>query len=245
MNRDRDFWRRNYFNESIYTHARLDVRRSIAGKQKTLVNVGSHLCAEAKPYLQDGWRVFAFEPNPNLASQLREMERENPDFTFIPKAVSNEAEANVDFFVSEVASGISSLFQRDPASKPIPVEVTTLADFCKEYSVDTIDYLLIDAELKDLEVFLSLEPHIRLGAVTIEFGAKRLPAIHSNVIARNPEFEEIVFEYRKPLGADGKEMMGVAAKCLARSSYEEYMKKLAAGTQSGTWGNILYYDPAL
>lgn len=240
-----EFWSKNYFNEAVFTHARMDGRRAISGGQKVLVNVGSHLGAEAMRYVHDGWRVYAFEPNPNLRDQLRETERTHENFTFIPKAVSNEAGTKIDFFVSEAASGISSLIQRDPKSRAVPVEVTTLAAFCAEYGVTAIDYLLIDAELKDLEVFLSLDSSVKLGAMTLEFGRNRLPAIHAAVKERCPNFNEIVFEYRKPLGPDGKEMMGVAAKCVGRSSYDEYMLKLAQGAESGVWGNVFYFDPAL
>jgi len=245
MTRTREFWRSNFYNEPVYTHARMEIRNSIAGGRKTLVNVGSHLGAEAMPYIQSGWRVFAFEPNPGLADELRRLEREHSNFTFLPKAVSANPGAKVEFFVSDKASGMSSLVRRDPSARSVSVEVTTLSAFCKEYDIDAIDYLLIDAELKDLEVFQSLDETTRLGAVTLEFGGNMLPRIHDHVIARRPDFENIVFEYRKPLGPDGAEMMGVAAKCVARSTVADYIEKAARGAAAGRWGNVLYFDPAL
>lgn len=243
--RDKEFWKRNFYNESAYTHARMSNRRPIIGSPKTLVNVGSNNGAEIRPYIDDGWRVFAFEPNPSLAPLLSKLEKEHKNFTYIPKAVSDEPSTGMEFFVSEAAPGISSFYQRDPDAVSTLVEVTTLADFCREYEIYAIDYLLIDAELYDLQVFNSLERGFPIGAVTLEFGGTQLPSIHQSVMQRYPHFEDIVFEYRKPLEENGSEKMGVAAKCVARSTYESYQSKVAKGTPDGKWGNIYYFDPRL
>ncbi|MBI1392435.1 MAG: FkbM family methyltransferase [Alphaproteobacteria bacterium] len=239
--RDKNFWSANYLNEGAITMARLENHPPL-NNPKILVNVGSHLAAEARPYIDAGWRVFAFEPNPVLHDQLREMERAHENFTFLPKAVSDKPGEDLTFWVSDKSSGMSSLVKRDPDAREVKVEVTTLAAFCEEYGIEAIDFLLVDAELKDLEVVMSLGPSTRVGALCVEFGGNRLNALHGTITERWPQFDEIIWEYRKPLGEDGKEKMGVAAKCIARSSYEQYIEKVRTDAPRGRWGNIFYFD---
>lgn len=239
--RSPDFWKTHYFNEQAITRARLDNHPAL-NEPRVLVNVGSHLATEAMPYVEAGWRVFAFEPNPALYAQLRETERNYKNFTFIPKAVSDKAEGALSFWVSDESSGMSSLVKRDPKAREVPVEVTTLAAFSAEFGIYAIDFLLVDAELKDLEVVMSADPAAKIGAMCLEFGSGRLNAIHGAVTHRWPEYDEIIWEYRKPLDEKGNEQMGVAAKCVGRSTYDTYIQKIRDDRPRGSWGNIFYYD---
>jgi FkbM family methyltransferase len=118
-----------------------------------MVDVGAHTGSSCLPFLDAGWKVTAFEPNPvNRQHLLNKLATRSADLrrrcTVNTAAIGASEREAADFFFSEESSGISGLSAfRDSHRKGDSVRVTTLKLSLKGQSVD---YLKIDTEGHDL-----------------------------------------------------------------------------------------------
>lgn len=115
------------------------------------------------------WIVYAFEPTPELAQHLRNRARACNNYHVIEKAVS-DAPGSAKFNVAGQGDwGTSSLLDFNDnidetwkgrtdfkVTTQIDVEIITLADFCRESGITSIDHLHTDVQGMDLEVLLGL-----------------------------------------------------------------------------------------
>ncbi len=95
-------------------------------------------------------------------------------------ALSNEP-GTADFHVFENASEHNSFFPRvdRPSDKTVQIEVTTLAAYCAENHITSIDYLKIDAEGNDFAVLQGADSLLhegRINAIQFEYGDNYISA---------------------------------------------------------------------
>lgn len=123
------------------------------GERGVMIDVGAHRGGSLVSFLAAGWRVYAFEPDPENRKHLRANVGLARRIKIDPRALSERPEAARTFFRSEVSSGISSLhaFHHSHVGS-IAVEVTTLRVFAQENGIDHVDFLKIDVEGNDLYV---------------------------------------------------------------------------------------------
>ena len=116
---------------------------------KVMIDVGANNGRSLRAFALDGWRIFAFEPDPVNREQLEQ--------TIDTRAVSDETKSDVPFYRSDVSSGISGLSSFHPSHKEAgTVSTVTLDQFCQEKQVDSIDFLKVDTEGYDLFVLKSV-----------------------------------------------------------------------------------------
>jgi len=132
------------------------IRELIKSDHGVMIDVGAHWGGSMIGFLDDGWSVYAFEPDDSNRSILQERVDRHPNKDRIlidSRCVGKDAQSDVAFFSSDESSGISSLapFHRTHvASKR--VDVTTLQVLIEDEKLDTVHFLKIDTEGYDLFV---------------------------------------------------------------------------------------------
>jgi FkbM family methyltransferase len=126
-----------------------------AGDNHTLVDVGAQAGGFAQPFAKRGWRVIALEPEPSNYQELSERFKNFPNVTCIAKAVSQNSEQGVPFYVSSEHWGIHSLKPFHPTHQSrLTVDTVRLSAILTEMQVDWVTVLKIDIEGAD---FLALQ----------------------------------------------------------------------------------------
>ena len=117
-----------------------------------------HTCI---PFVLKNWKVFAFEPNPERYRFIEHFMKKHPekDFTLIKKAVNEENDNQLTFYLSNVSKGISSLtnFHKSHYEASFKVETIRLDTFMNDNNVNKIDFLKIDTEGHDYFVLQSYD----------------------------------------------------------------------------------------
>jgi FkbM family methyltransferase len=135
----------------------------------TMIDVGAHFGTSFRQYLNQGWRVVAFEPDSTKHEKLRPYQS-NPLFTFFPEALADQPREDVQFYTSPESTGIASLVafrsSHTPAEK---VAVTTLSLRLHALQISSIDYLKIDTEGYDLQVLRGHDWSIQPELIMCEF----------------------------------------------------------------------------
>jgi len=120
------------------------VYRVIGQTPGTMLDVGAHNGSSLMPFLEAGWTVHAFEPDPSnreiLASRC-------PGARIDPRAVSEVDGDEVPLFASDVSTGISTLspFHSTHAPKTT-VRTVRLDTYIDELGIDRVDFLKTDIE---------------------------------------------------------------------------------------------------
>jgi len=118
-----------------------------------MCDVGAHYGYCLIPFAKAGWRVFAFEPDPENRLQLLDNTRMYPSVQVDGRAVSYKVEESIPFFTSKESSGVGSLSAFLPShEQAYTVSTTTLDVFFLEQGLEVVDYLKIDTEGFDLMV---------------------------------------------------------------------------------------------
>jgi len=140
-------------------HAHFDESRLISAvlsdrsERPLMIDVGAMHGSALAPFLEHGWRVFAFEPDPANREELETHFGHNPNVTIDGRAVADRIVEDMPFYASTESPGISSLHPfRKSHKEACTVSTTTIADFVREKDLHHIDYLKIDAEGYDLLV---------------------------------------------------------------------------------------------
>lgn len=137
----------------------------------TMIDVGAHHGSALMPFLNNGWRVFAFEPDEKNRGKLLERlaKHKNKDLVSLDtRCVSNNPQKGVSFFTSEQSTGISGLSAfHETHEESQKVDITTLTEFFEDKSMPPIDFLKIDTEGHDLFV-LQGYPWVRGKPAVIE-----------------------------------------------------------------------------
>ncbi len=113
-------------------------------KKGTMIDVGAHWGTSLLPFVESGWKIFAFEPDP---SNRKELKRRFKDIFIDARAVSNKVATNITLYKSQQSTGISSLSPfHESHYAAIGVDVITLTEFIKEQKIKKVDFLKIDTE---------------------------------------------------------------------------------------------------
>jgi FkbM family methyltransferase len=146
-----------------------------AGLQNTIVDVGGHVGSVSQKFAIKGWRVIAFEPEPENRKELEKNLSNYKDITIIPKAVSNENGQYVSFYVSSEHWGIHSLKPFHPTHKPtMTVETVRLDTTLRNLSINDVSLLKVDVEGADFLVLQGFDfSKIKPELVMCEFADDR------------------------------------------------------------------------
>lgn len=118
-----------------------------------MIDVGAHHGGSLEQFAEDGWKVFAFEPDPKNRAILSELCTKYPAVNIDTRAVSDKNQDKLPFYTSEVSSGISSLSSfHDSHKESSCVDTVTLDAFFQAEAIQTVDFLKIDTEGHDLFV---------------------------------------------------------------------------------------------
>jgi len=112
-----------------------------------LVDVGAHHGSVTSMFLEKGWSVIAYEPDPSNRAYLEKQLSAADRLQLSPCAVSDQATEAVTLFASPTSSGISTLSPFHESHTPTTtVKVVTLAEDLHARSVERVDFLKIDIE---------------------------------------------------------------------------------------------------
>lgn len=136
-----------------------------------MVDVGTHHGGSLKPFVEKGWRVLGFEPDPSNRQAVTDRFGTRQRLTIDPRAVSDEVALGVNFFSTDESSGASSLSAFTGGHElSATVDVTTLEIALREHDVEAIRLLKVDAEGFDLMVLRGLPwDRIRPDAIMVEY----------------------------------------------------------------------------
>lgn len=124
-------------------------------KRGTLVDVGAFFTDRIKTFLENNWKVIAFEPNPFYFKKLKNTYAKNKNFLVINKAISDK-EKQENFYISQKHPGISSLKKFHPThKKAFKIKTCRLDKELERLNVKKVDYLKIDTEGADFLVLKS------------------------------------------------------------------------------------------
>jgi FkbM family methyltransferase len=199
-----------------------------------LVDVGAANGAVTTTFLEMGWSVVAYEPDPANRKQFERHVGSDPRVQLSPAAVSDKPAQSVTFFTSSVSAGVSTLSAFHESHEPTAkVDVVTLAEDLPARGVQHVEFLKIDAEGFDFLVLKGFD------------------------WAYNPRFVLYEFEDRKtvPLGytlADSSAYIAGQGYHLVYSVWEpivEYGRRhrwrglfTAPPSDAATcWGNVLCF----
>jgi FkbM family methyltransferase len=117
-----------------------------------MFDVGAHFGESHRPYLERGWHVMAFEPDPSNRSRIRTTPGAGT-LDLLDCAVGERPLADAAFYASDESTGVSTLVPFIASHKPVcRVQVRTLDEVCQERAMTRCDFLKIDTEGHDLFV---------------------------------------------------------------------------------------------
>jgi len=154
-------------NEKLIFNNRLlrFYRNNINKKVNRVIDVGANIGQSIDLFLElnPDCKIYAFEPNPRLAGDLKQRFENHPNIQPFQLGISDEVGQKT--FYENIFDATSTFEELRMSStylkkksmilgvKPdeivvgkYPVQVTTLADFINEYSTEPIDILKIDTE---------------------------------------------------------------------------------------------------
>lgn len=134
----------------------------------TMLDVGAHRGTSTMPFALGKWEVFAFEPDIDNRTVLEKRFKDFPNVHIESRAVGDKNQSGVEFYSSEVSSGISALskFHESHRLKGY-VDTMTLQNYCKQKNITRVDLLKIDTEGFDLFVLKGF-PWERISPTVIE-----------------------------------------------------------------------------
>lgn len=124
------------------------LRRVLDLRQKgVLLEIGAHNGdGTFMSYVDAGWEVHAFEPDPNNRAELLRKTVGLPNVTVIPKAVADKP-GMMTLYTSSESTGISSLAAFTEGHAPSEeVEVITIRDYVAAGGPARVDFLKMDVE---------------------------------------------------------------------------------------------------
>ncbi|MFM8855928.1 MAG: FkbM family methyltransferase [Actinomycetota bacterium] len=119
----------------------------VAGTTPVLVDVGANFGLVTARFLEMGWSVVAYEPDPvNREHFIRKIGAQSR-VQLSSAAVSNTPAESMSLFTSPVSSGISTLTPFHESHEPaVQVQVVTLAEDLHARGVRNVDFLKVDIE---------------------------------------------------------------------------------------------------
>jgi FkbM family methyltransferase len=161
-------------DESAVAHVLLE--HDALSTRGTMIDVGAHHGSAFKRFVNEGWRVVAFEPDSVNRAVLEASTEAGWDLTIDDRALSDHPETDVSFFRSEESTGISGLSAFHESHELVDsVDLTTLAEVLVEFGVEHVHFLKIDTEGHDHRVLHGFPWHIdRPDVIVCEFEDAKL-----------------------------------------------------------------------
>ena len=144
-----------------------------------MIDVGAHFGESFTPFAAQNWKIHAFEPNPNNWAQLQEVKSFlGNNVEIVPFAVSDKNDQDVDFFISKLSSGITSMHSFHETHVPgFSADTVNLKSYCENGGISNIDFLKIDTEGHDLFVLEGLSWDNLPSVIICEFEDKKTLAL--------------------------------------------------------------------
>ena len=224
------------FDEIMLMFILYKKNKVFTGKQDTKImfDVGARFGSSLKPFANDGWNVFAFEPDSSNRKKLITEFDHYLNVNIDKRAISDKSIDKVEFYSSPVSTGISSLSNFHPSHvKSEEVKVTTIESFCDDEGIKMINFLKIDTEGYD---FFALKgvPWNQISPSTIvcEFEDGKTESLGYNFhdMAKflvNQGYDVIVSEWYPIIKYGGPHQW---------RGYEKYPCEL---TDENGWGNLI------
>lgn len=128
----------------------------------TVVEIGAHTAVETLKFLADGdTHVYAFEPEQYYFHRLYQLSRQYPRLTVLPFAVDIGDNQEPLFHYGDGKSTLDPPMWGAPQAKFTMTWTIRLDTFMRLYSIDTIDYLRIDAPWREEMCLESLGERVR------------------------------------------------------------------------------------
>lgn len=148
-----------------------------------MIDVGAHHGYEASKFLQLGWTVIAFEPDRRNRATLLHRLGSNPRLVIDPRVLSDQPDTDLDFYASDVSTGISGLHAFHPSHTKIDtVDATSVALVMEERGLAKVDFLKIDTEGHDLFVLKGVDWSSPPDVITCEFEDRKTKPLGYSVI---------------------------------------------------------------
>jgi FkbM family methyltransferase len=170
-----------------------------------MLDVGACHGAMSEPLLARGWQVDLLEPDPAAREVLqRNLGRYAAQIRVHALAAGSRSAAAVPFHQAAL-QGLSGLGDSPFAATTnlLQVPCVTLADFCAQQAISSVDFLKIDAEGYDFDVLASLDfQRVQPELVLIEYGThfpRQTPEVINRAIAdmqSQGNFKRSVWVYR-------------------------------------------------
>ena len=163
---------------------------------QTVIDIGAQLGLMTKLFAdlvgQEG-KVYAFEPTPSTFSLLKKtiaINNINNIARPVQKAVSNEKGVATFNISEQEASNANSLSKNNnDHTRGIKVELISVDDFVKEFKINKIDYIKIDAEGAEFAVLKGAEKTIKKDR------PKMLLALHPEAIHNFGDSLEVIWDF--------------------------------------------------
>ena len=153
-----DYVIRYAFSEGYVGEPEVQLSRSLIRPGDTVVDVGAHIGLWVMGAARRAGRaanVHALEPVARNFDKLRQnLKRNGLDFVQCHRRACSAAEGETTIFSSTNGnSGMASLAESEGVDLPERVAVTTLDRFCAEASLPRVDFMKVDVEGAELDVF--------------------------------------------------------------------------------------------
>lgn len=209
------------------------------GKKHVMIDVGAHHGDALLPFSENGWTVFAFEPDAKNLKKLKKQTANLKNLVIDTRAVSDTTGKEVSFFTSEVSAGISSMaaFHKSH-EETAKVKTVRLSDFCAKNAVNNVDFLKIDTEGFDLFVLKGFdwEKQAHPDYIVTEFeDGKTMPLGYTFVqqcaFLEDKGYQLLISEFH-PIIAYGK-----------RHKWKRFTTSIQSIQDEKAWGNIIATKP--
>ena len=123
-----------------------------------MLDVGAHYGGSLIPFADAGWKVVAFEPDPNNRSHLLNNPSViNKDVEVVAAAIGSEEKSDVKIFASNESSGVSGLSPfLETHEEVCRVPLLRLDTEIKKRELKHIRYLKVDVEGHEMDVLKGL-----------------------------------------------------------------------------------------
>lgn len=199
-----------------------------------LIDVGAHHGGVTALFLEKGWAVVAYEPDPSNREQFERCIGSHPRVELSSAAVSDSCAESASLFTSSVSTGISSLSAFHESHEPTAtVDVVTLAEDLRARGVKRVDFLKVDIEGFDFFALKGFDWTYAPRFVLFEFEDRKTVPLgyslaDSSAFAANHGYH-LVYSVWEPIVEYGKRHMW-------RSLFTEPPSDIAL-----CWGNVLCF----
>lgn len=120
-------------------------------REGILIDVGAHEGSVSETFAKKNWKVLAFEPEEKNRKEFIKRHGSNINITCIPKAVTDNSDDRIPFYVSDTHYGIHSIkpFHDTHHRARYVIETVTLKDALEQYHIDKVNFLKVDTEGAD------------------------------------------------------------------------------------------------